>query len=83
MAEDDDRIAKLEGRIRALEALVLEMPAVTAKLVKSAKARVLDDARRGGDPQLTEMMLNLSGHLDEHAEEALDKLSDRIKPRKS
>jgi hypothetical protein len=69
---------ELEGRVRAIEAVLAELPEVTPDAIDAAKA-YLRDPKRWNDPQMAEMRLQISGHLDEHAEKALDDLKRRKK----
>jgi hypothetical protein len=64
---------ELEGRIRAIEAVLAELPEVTPAVIDGAKAH-LRNPNRWQDPKMAEMRLHISGHLDEHAERALDRL---------
>ena len=67
---------ELEGRIRAIEAILAELREVTPDVIDAAKA-YLRDPKRWRDPKMAEMRLQISGHLDEHAEKALDDLKGR------
>jgi hypothetical protein len=67
---------ELEGRIRAIEAVLSELREVTPDAIDAAKA-YLRDPKRWPDPKMAEMRLQISGHLDEHAEKALDELKWR------
>jgi hypothetical protein len=67
---------ELEGRIRAIEAVLAELREVTPDVIDAAKA-YLRDPKRWSDPEMAEMRLQISGHLDEHAEKALDNLKGR------
>ena len=67
---------ELEGRVRAIEAILLELPEVTPQVIEAAKTRVRDP-KHHPHPDVAEGMLKMSGHLDQHAEKALDKLKDR------
>ena len=67
---------ELEGRIRAIEAVLSELREVTPDIIDSAKA-YLRDPKRSPDPKMAEMRLQIAGHLDEHAEKALDDLKWR------
>jgi len=73
---------ELEGRIRAIEAILLELPELTPDLVQAAKTRIRDP-KRHQDPGVAEGMLKMGGHLDVHAEKALDKLKDRAERRRA
>jgi hypothetical protein len=82
MADKDDPIAKLEGRVRALEALILELPETTPDRVKAAKAGIR--ARiKARDRQMAEALEALKAPLDEHAESALDAFLYRVENEKS
>ncbi|MFY9958635.1 hypothetical protein [Bradyrhizobium sp.] len=67
---------ELEGRIRAIEAVLAELGEVTPDVIGAAKA-YLRDPKRWHDPKMAEMRLQISGHLDAHAEKALDDLKAR------
>ncbi|MGC2812007.1 MAG: hypothetical protein WA303_16735 [Bradyrhizobium sp.] len=67
---------ELAGRIRAIEAVLAELQEVTPGVVDAAKA-YLRDPNRSQDPKMAEMRLHISGHLDPHAEKALDDLKGR------
>ena len=67
---------ELEGRIRAIEAILSELPEVTPGVIDTAKT-YLRDPKRQRDPKAAEVRLQISGHLDEHAEKALDDLKRR------
>jgi hypothetical protein len=67
---------ELEGRIRAIEAVLAELREVTPDVIDAAKA-YLRDPKRWRDPKMAEMRLQISGHLDEHAEKALADLKGR------
>jgi hypothetical protein len=67
---------ELEGRIRAIEAVLAELREVTPDVIDAAKA-YLRDPKRWRDPKLAEMRLQIRGHLDERAEKALDDLKGR------
>ena len=67
---------ELEGRIRAIEAVLAELHEVTPHVIDAAKA-YFRDPKRLRDPKVAEMRLQISGHLDEHAEKALDDLKGR------
>jgi hypothetical protein len=71
MAKDE-----LEGRIRAIEAVMIELREVTPDVIDAAKA-YLRDPKRWSDPKKAEVRLQIAGNLDEHAEKALDDLKWR------
>jgi len=71
MAKDE-----LEGRIRALEAVLIELQEVTPDVIDAAK-EYLRDPKRWPDPKKAEVRLQIAGNLDEHAEKALDDLKWR------
>lgn len=73
--------AKLEGRVRALEALILELPETTPELVQAAKASI--QAKIKSRDRLAEAREKLKAPLDEHAEAALDELLNRAEAKKS
>jgi hypothetical protein len=64
---------ELEGRVRAIEAILLELPEVTPDVIKAAKTRIRDPKCQP-QPDLAEAMLKIGGRLDQHAEKALDNL---------
>jgi hypothetical protein len=72
---------ELEGRVRAIEAILLELPEVTPQVIEAAKTRVRDP-KHHPHPDVAEGMLKMSGHLDVHAEKALNKLKDRAESRR-
>lgn len=67
---------KLDGRVRALEALIIEM-GVTPEAIAAAKKRVQEAARRR-NKTTAEVKEKLGVQLDEYAESALDSLAARI-----
>src|SRR4051794_4191429 len=67
---------ELEGRIRAIEAILLELPEVTPDVIEAARTRIRDP-KCHPHPDVAEGMLKMSGHLDQYAEKALVKLKDR------
>jgi len=67
---------KLEGRVRALEALIIEIGA-TPQPIAAAKKRVQEAARRRYGTS-AEMKEKLGVQLDEEAENALDSRAARI-----
>src|SRR4029079_15408234 len=72
---------ELEGRVRAIEAILLELPEVTPDVIEAAKTRIRDP-KHHPHPDVAEGMLKMSGHLDQHAERALVKLKDRAEKRR-
>ena len=68
---------ELEGRVRAIEAILLELPEVTPAVIEAAKTSIRDP-KHHPHPDVAEGMLKMSGHLDRHAEKALVKLKDRV-----
>ena len=77
LAKLEERIEVIEGKVRAIEALMLEMPGITQDLIKVAKERVRDNAKRGSD--FAALKEQLGAPLDEHAEAALDSLASALK----
>jgi hypothetical protein len=67
---------ELAGRIRAIEAVLIELRELTPDLIDAAKAS-LRDPKGWHDPREAEVRLQISGHLDVHAEKALDDLKRR------
>jgi hypothetical protein len=68
MTEDET-----EGRIRAIEAVLLHLPGINPDLIHVAKDWI-SNPKRQPDSKVAEVKLEISGHLDEHAEKALDEL---------
>jgi hypothetical protein len=71
---------ELEGRIRAIEAVLIELREVTPDVIDAAKG-YLRDPKRWPDQKEVQMRLQIAGHLDEHAEKALDDLKWRKQSR--
>jgi hypothetical protein len=63
-----------EGRIRAIEAVLLHLPEISPGVMQAAKAWIRNPKRQP-DPKVAEVKLQISGRLDEHAEKALDELT--------
>jgi hypothetical protein len=85
-AEDVEELwrDKLEGRVRAIEALISEMPGVTEARIAAAKERIRKNAKgRLGSWSATAADLRdrIGRPLDEHAEAALDNLASELKSR--
>ena len=68
---------ELEGRIRAIEAVLIELREVTPDVIDAAKA-YLRDPKRWPDPKMAEVRLQIAGNLDEHAEKALNDLKRAV-----
>jgi hypothetical protein len=66
-----------EGRIRAIEAVVLHLPGINPDVIRTARDWIRDPKRQP-DSKAAEVKLAISGHLDEHAEIALDQLKDQF-----
>ena len=66
-----------EGRIRAIEAVLLHLPEISPGVMQAAKAWIRNPKRQP-DSKVAEVKLQISGHLDEHAEKALDVWADRL-----
>jgi DNA-binding FrmR family transcriptional regulator len=81
LAKLEERIRVIEGRTRAIEALMLEMPGITQELIKVAKERVRDNVKGGTrrDRDFAALQEQLGAPLDEHAEGALDRLASALK----
>ena len=62
-----------EGRIRAIEAVLLHLPDISPDVIRSAKDWIRNPKRQP-DSKVAEVKLEISGHLDEQAEKALDEL---------
>jgi hypothetical protein len=72
---------EIEGRVRAIEAVLLHLPGVTLDVIQAAKDWIRDPKLKR-DPKHAEMQLQIGGHLDVHAEKALDELkyqSEKLK----
>jgi hypothetical protein len=81
LATLDERIGVIEGRIRAIEALMLEMPGMTQELIETAKKRIRDDAKGGSRAHrdAAAILERLGSPLDEHAEAALGSLASALR----
>ena len=66
-----------EGRIRAIEAVLLHLPEISPSVMQAAKAWIRNPKRQP-DLKVAEVKLQISGRLDEHAEKALDELTSPI-----
>jgi hypothetical protein len=66
-----------EGRIRAIEAVVLHLPEINRDVIQAAKDWIRNPKRQP-DSKVAEVKLQISGHLDEHAEKALDELTHQF-----
>jgi hypothetical protein len=62
-----------EGRIRAIEAVLLHLPEINSDVIQAARDWIRNPKRQP-DLKVAEVKLQISGHLDEHAEKALDEL---------
>jgi hypothetical protein len=86
MSEDEKRIHESEGHVRALEAILLEMPELTKERVEAARNRIRERVRgqdRGRHRALIEKIESISPNrqLDQPAEDALDQIADQLKTR--
>jgi len=82
MVDDNDPLTKLEGKVRAIEALLLEMPEVTPERVNAAKERVRANEKfRTRSTRSAELLEKMSAPLDKHAETWLDNLAFSLKKR--
>ena len=86
MSDDEKRIHELEGHVRALEAILLEMPELTKERVEAARNRVRERVRgreRGRHRALIEKLESVSPNrqLDQPAEAALDRIADQLQSR--
>ena len=63
-----------EGRIRAIEAVLLHLPGIDPDVIHAAKDWIRNPKRQP-DSKVAGVKLEISGHLDEHAEKALDELN--------
>jgi hypothetical protein len=66
-----------EGRIRAIEAVLLHLPEINRDVIQAAKDWIRSPKRQP-DSKVAQVKLQISGHLDEHAEKALDELTYRF-----
>jgi hypothetical protein len=64
-----------EGRIRAIEAVLLHLPEINRDVTAKDWIR---NPKRQPDSKVAEVKLQISGHLDEHAEKVLDELTYRF-----
>jgi len=62
-----------EGRIRAIEAVLLHLPGIDPDVIHAAKDWIRNPKQQP-DSTVAKVKLEISGHLDEHAEKALDEL---------
>jgi hypothetical protein len=62
-----------EGRIRAIEAVLLHLPGIDPDTIHAAKDWIRNPKRQP-DSKVAKVKLEISGHLDEQAEKALDEL---------
>ena len=67
-----------EGRIRAIEAVLLHLPEINRDVIQAAKDWIRNPKRQP-DSKVAEVKLQISGHLDEQAEKALDELTSQFK----
>jgi hypothetical protein len=81
----NDKSDILEGRIRAIEAVLAEISEVTIEVIDAAKERLREKAR-GGPGSLRALGAELNERvgkpLDEYGETALDSLRHAIQDRK-
>jgi hypothetical protein len=71
-----------EGRIRAIEAVLLHLPEINRDVIQAAKDWIRNPKRQP-DSKVAEVKLQISGHVDEHAEKALDELTYRFQKSKA
>ena len=62
-----------EGRIRTIEAVLLHLPEINPEVIHAAKDWIRNPKRQP-DSKVAKVKLEISGHLDEQAEKALDEL---------
>ena len=62
-----------EGRIRAIEAVLLHLLGINPDVIQAAK-NWIRNPKRQPDSKVDKVKLQISGHLDEQAEKALDEL---------
>jgi hypothetical protein len=70
-----------EGRIRAIETVLLHLPGINPDVIRAAKDWIRNPKRQP-DSKVAEVKLEISGHLDAHAEKALDELKYQFQKRK-
>jgi hypothetical protein len=78
---DEQKLERLEARVRALEAILLNLPEVTHSLI--LKARVAHEEAAKGRPgsltrSLSKMKEQLSGAIDKDAADVFDEYQRRI-----
>jgi hypothetical protein len=82
--ETENRLQKIEGHLRAFDAILLELPEVTPDLIRTAKDRLRsrwkNNRRNRG---FAEMLDQINSPYDNHAEAALDKLVSEAESKKS
>jgi hypothetical protein len=76
-----DQIKRLEGRLRALEALIISLPGVTEASLETARHHIAEDVRRR-DGQMAKLQEKLGKRLDENAQDALDEIVYALKSRR-
>ena len=65
---------EIEGHIRAIEAILLHLPEINRDAIQAARDWIRNPKRQP-DSKVAEVKLQISGHLDEQAEKALDELT--------
>ncbi|CAN5116555.1 hypothetical protein BH10PSE7_BH10PSE7_30630 [soil metagenome] len=75
--ESDSEMERLADRVRAIEALLLELPEVTGERIEAARQRI---RKAKTDERFGEVRAKLAGDgpLDEPAESALTDLAYRL-----
>jgi len=66
-----------EGRIRAIEAILLHLPGIDPDVIHAAKDWIRNPERQS-DSKVAKVKLEISGHLDKHTEKTLDELKYRL-----
>ena len=84
-AEDNqDDSEKVEGRIRAIEAILLELPEISPDLIQAAKQSIREKWKSElGSKMLADALDQFRGRLDKHAEAALDELISEARRKNS
>ena len=84
--EEQNTRKEFEGRVRALEAVILEMPEVTPDRIRAAKERLRAEyrSRHQRNPYgrgTVELLDKIKAPYDKHAEAALDNLAREAEAR--
>lgn len=77
MTRDDDSYAALEGRVRAIESLLLSLPLSDEQFALAKRTLRARAKAKGQLGDLQEKLAGLNKPLDEYGERALSDLADR------